>query len=250
MTRETLSVVDESQPDRAGRRTTTTQSVHQQLREMILRGELPAGTVISQVALGELLDVGRTPLREAIRLLESEGLIDEGRPNQMVSISSLSMTDLDDLYSMRVLGESMGIWMSVPSMRKADFDYMAAELEIMETSESRAEIDTAHMNFHRHLRTAASSRMTHHLDELFAHSTRYQLRYVRDPMDDTASQELMRQKQLEHRAVLEACVRRDTTSARDLLIDHIAGTAVDLMLSERHSPFLLPAAVSMAKSPL
>ena len=54
-------------------------------------------------------------------------------------------------------------------------------------------------------------------------------------------------KVAEHRAILDACIARDRQRARELLVDHVAETAMSLMTSERHAPFALPTAVVMAK---
>ena len=70
--------------------------VHDQLFGAILRGELPAGQVTSQVTLARDLDIGRTPLREALRLLQREGLV-VSEPNRRVRIAALSATDAEEL---------------------------------------------------------------------------------------------------------------------------------------------------------
>src|SRR4029450_4596593 len=49
--------------------------VHERLRNAILRGEVPAGYTASQAALASRLEVGRTPLREALRMLGRAGLV-------------------------------------------------------------------------------------------------------------------------------------------------------------------------------
>ncbi len=50
-------------------------SVYNKLRQAILTGELPAGERLMEVHLGDKLGVSRTPIREAIRMLELEGLV-------------------------------------------------------------------------------------------------------------------------------------------------------------------------------
>jgi DNA-binding GntR family transcriptional regulator len=62
--------------------------VHDRLRAAILLGELPAGQTTSQVTLARDLDVGRTPLREALRMLQREGLV-VSEPNRRVRIAEL-----------------------------------------------------------------------------------------------------------------------------------------------------------------
>ena len=70
--------------------------VHEQLRAAILAGDVRPGAKTSQAELARDLDVGRTPLREAIRMLQSEGLIFT-EPNRRVVIASLSIEDAEEL---------------------------------------------------------------------------------------------------------------------------------------------------------
>ncbi|MFM9023283.1 MAG: GntR family transcriptional regulator, partial [Solirubrobacterales bacterium] len=60
------------------------------LRSMVLGGELPAGTPVSQASLAQELGVSRTPLREAARLLQNEGLL-VGEPNQRLRVAEVSL---------------------------------------------------------------------------------------------------------------------------------------------------------------
>ncbi len=73
----------------------------ERLRELIIEGELPAGTRLNERALCDRLGVSRTPLREAFRLLASEGLI-EIQPNRGARVAALSEKDI--LESFTVLG--------------------------------------------------------------------------------------------------------------------------------------------------
>ena len=98
--------------------------VHDRLRDAILRGELPAGQTTSQVTLARDLDVGRTPLREALRMLQREGLV-VSEPNRRVRIAELSSADAEALYVMRIALEAVAIRITVPTLDVDD----VAELE-------------------------------------------------------------------------------------------------------------------------
>lgn len=71
------------------------------LRDSIIEGALPAGTSLPQVALAAQLGVSRTPLREALRLLESEGLIRTSENKQSVEVVALGARDLREMYELR-----------------------------------------------------------------------------------------------------------------------------------------------------
>src|SRR6266852_3893384 len=93
--------------------------VHLRLRDMILRGELPVAVPLSQVKLAQQLGVSRTPLREALRLLQHEGLV-RGEPRQRVRISGFSITDLEQLYAARITLEALGIRLTIPRLSSND----------------------------------------------------------------------------------------------------------------------------------
>lgn len=81
------------------------ESVTEALRDAILRGELKPGHRLAQVELSEELGVSRIPLRDALRRLEAEGLVEiDGRRGARVS--SLSPGDVEEIYAMRKLLES------------------------------------------------------------------------------------------------------------------------------------------------
>ena len=80
--------------------------VHAYLRECILDGTLKPGTKLSQVSLAAQLGISRTPLREVLRMLQEEGLV-EIEPNQRTRVSGLDPAELDDVYASRILLETL-----------------------------------------------------------------------------------------------------------------------------------------------
>lgn len=69
------------------------------LREMIVEGELPAGSRINERELCELLGISRTPLREAVKVLAAEGLVDI-TPNRGASVAEMSRSDVMDAFEL------------------------------------------------------------------------------------------------------------------------------------------------------
>src|SRR5580700_8405381 len=94
------------------------EAVHDELRAAILRNELPAGMILNQVHVAERLGVSRTPLREAFRMLQREGLI-EGESNKRMRVAGFSLDGLEDLYAMRILLEGLAIRLTVPQLSNA-----------------------------------------------------------------------------------------------------------------------------------
>src|SRR4051794_30999945 len=130
-----------------------TEAVYLRVREAILEGEIAPGATMSQVALADELGISRTPLREALRMLQSEGLIDAER-NRRVRVATISARDLEELYVMRVTLGAEPTRLAVPRRRAEDL----ARLEgwIAEMPHSAGEKDyrrwtVPHQAFHRGL---------------------------------------------------------------------------------------------------
>ena len=106
-------------PDPNGTRQSTEQ-VYERVRGAILDGELAPGTVMSQVSLAEELGISRTPLREALRMLQSEGLI-EAEPNRRVRVAPLiGRPTSRSSVIMRVTLEAEAMRLSIPLMTAED----------------------------------------------------------------------------------------------------------------------------------
>ena len=71
------------------------------------------GALLSQVQLANELGVSRGPLREAVRMLQREGLV-EAEVNRRGRVSSFSMDDLEQLYAMRIVHEALALRINVP----------------------------------------------------------------------------------------------------------------------------------------
>src|ERR1700728_870143 len=86
--------------------------IHAYLRECILNGTLSPGTKLSQVSRAAQLGISRTPLREVLRMLQEEGLV-EIEPNQRTRVAGLDPAELDDTYACRILMETLALSMTV-----------------------------------------------------------------------------------------------------------------------------------------
>lgn len=82
------------------------QKALQKIREMIFSGHLPAGSDHLETELAERLEMSRTPIREAILMLEGQGLL-ELRPRKGVRILPLSVTDMAEIYDVLTELESL-----------------------------------------------------------------------------------------------------------------------------------------------
>ena len=104
---------------RLSTRGASTQHAYEELRRQILQGELAPGATFSQVQLSDQLGVSRTPLREAVRLLQMEGLL-RAEPRRRVRVSPLSTEDFEDLYAIRIALESLAVRLTVPQLDQTE----------------------------------------------------------------------------------------------------------------------------------
>jgi DNA-binding GntR family transcriptional regulator len=194
--------------------------VHDQLRSAILRGEFAAGAVTSQASLANDLDAGRTPLREALRMLQREGLI-VSEPNRRVRIAELSGDDAEQLYIMRISLEAVAIRITVPTLSSDDFaaleGYMAQMDHYMRVDD-RPGMRAPHHAFHQILVAAAGPRVSEMIAQLFDHAERYRLQYG-------ATHGVWDQRRAEHRAIIDAAAAEDPDLTALRLTEHYARTA-------------------------
>jgi DNA-binding GntR family transcriptional regulator len=99
-------------------RRSTASLVSETLRESITRGELPPGTPLREQALSVALDVSRNTVREALRLLDHEGLVDY-HVHRGVTVRQLSQPDIRDLFRTREALEVAAIYASELAPREA-----------------------------------------------------------------------------------------------------------------------------------
>jgi DNA-binding GntR family transcriptional regulator len=92
-----------------------------ELRERILRGEFGDGAVLRQEALAERYGVSRLPVREALRLLEGEGLVTL-QAHRGAVVAAPSLSQINELYDLRAMLEKDLIVRAIPNMRPEDAD--------------------------------------------------------------------------------------------------------------------------------
>jgi DNA-binding GntR family transcriptional regulator len=200
--------------------------VHARLRQLILDGTLPAGTVLSQLQLSEALGVSRTPLREAMRMLQEEGLLD-AEPNQRPRVKGFDSSDLESVYSTRILLESFAVALTITTLTEDDIREAEEALGNMRDAtqdKDFAEWRLAHRRFHGVLVRGAGDQ-TIQLIEVEAEKAERYLRFYQ--LRDTHSW-WSRDTAAEHRDLL-ATIQRDQMGSRDsvaAVARHLARTAL------------------------
>src|ERR1700678_3499142 len=140
-------------------------ALHAYLRECVLDGTLVPGTKLSQVALAEQLGVSRTPLREVLRMLQEEGLV-EIEPNQRTRVAGLDPAELDDVYASRILLETLALSMTIGHFGTKERAEAKRLLTVMRRAAKTGDFDAwfaAHTDYHRGCTAAAGEAMQRQL---------------------------------------------------------------------------------------
>jgi DNA-binding GntR family transcriptional regulator len=215
--------------------------VHDRLRGEILAGRIPAGET-SQVALARQLEVGRTPLREAIRMLQREGLV-ISEPNRRVRIAELSPADAEELYVMRIALEGVAIRITVPTLASdgiAELEGLIAQMDHYMRAQDHAGFRGPHHAFHARLVGATGERVTTMIAQLFDHAERYRVNF------GAATPEVWGQRRAEHRAIVDAAAAGDADQTVYNLVEHYGRTAALIFagLGGDYEPDRLRAAIA------
>jgi DNA-binding GntR family transcriptional regulator len=205
------------QPEAADARSLADQAYYR-IRELIVTLELPPGALVSERELMERLGVGRTPVREALRTLARECLVDV-YPRRGMFISPVDVGDLAGLSEVRVTLEGNAARLAAEratDAERAETDALLAELDGTSANDERSLIDLD-QRLHRHVyRCAHNPFLEATLNEYYMLTLRIWFlvldRVVR--LDDAIQ---------EHRDLLEAIRDRDPERAEDVMRRHIEG---------------------------
>jgi DNA-binding GntR family transcriptional regulator len=201
--------------------------VHRKLRNRILTGELRPGSVLLQARLARELGVSRTPLREAFRLLQREGLI-EARPDQRARVLGVDAEALDSTYATRILLESTAVAVTTATADERLAQTLHTSLARMRhlAATDRAPGDAwfeAHRAFHAQTTQGAPRPMSQQMELLREHSQRY----VR--IDGWWHHDAVARADAEHQALVEAITSRDAPEAVRVIAHHLARTALSVL---------------------
>lgn len=202
----------------------TVEDLHRRIRALILHGDLEPGEVVSQVQLARQFGVNRTPLREALRMLQREGLID-AEYNRRVKVAQLTTAELEQVYALRISVEAVAIRLCVPRFGPAELerlDALLAEMDALEEADFR-EWEVPHREFHELLVNAVGMRFNQAIDELQDHTERYRRALIQQrPISRAVGA-------MDHRAIVAACHARDSAEAGRQLALHLGRTALNLV---------------------
>jgi DNA-binding GntR family transcriptional regulator len=131
-------------------RTTLRERIADGIRNAIVNGTIPAGSRVAEPDLAERFGISRTPVREALRQLESEGFITVV-PRKGAIVASMSEKDISDFYDLKMVLEGFAARQATHALTEADIDRMDAVNDAMLAAASQQEWRKAielHNEFH------------------------------------------------------------------------------------------------------
>jgi len=187
------------------------------LRERILDGVLPPGLQVRQEALAEQFGVSRVPVREALRQLEAEGLI-QTELHKGAFVSTLSLDEVIEMLDIRIGLELRALKLAVPNFTKEQAKEAERILKRYDGSESPHEWRDLNLAFHLALyKPSNRPRLVKMIEEVVLGTHRFLRTYISAVVGRD-------QPQAEHHKLLELCVTRNTPGALKLLETHIERT--------------------------
>lgn len=191
--------------------------VFQTLRQAILKGELQPGERLMEIKLAQLLGVSRTPIREAIRKLELEGLV-VMIPRKGAAVANITEKDTKDVLEVRRTLEMFAVEVAcerITSEQLATLKEAAKAFEASKGSMDLIRIAETDMQFHEIIYEATQNeRLVQMLNNLRENMYRYRIEYLKDPnyYDSLVG---------EHREILDAIETKNIEKARICMRDHI-----------------------------
>lgn len=201
-------------------RTQLHDEVLRRLSSMILRGDMPPGSRVNERSLCEQLQVSRTPLREAVKVLAADGLI-ELLPNRGARIAPLSVTDVAENFEVLALLERHASEWATKRLNSAAIQELYrlhhAMLAYSRAGESENQLQMD-LRIHRFIVDAAGNHVLASIHQGLARKVE-RARYLASIAPDR-----VRRSMEEHGAILEAILTRDPKRVADTLYTHCLNT--------------------------
>lgn len=197
------------------------------LRDKILNEEYKAGQKLVEVTLSKELNISRTPVREALKQLELEGLV-KSIPNKGVYVLGFSHRDINDMLEIRFALEGLAIQLAIERVTAEQLESIKNTCELMEfyaTKDDQAKFNELNIIFHEAIYKGTQSLYFEQLLKdinYYIHVTsRHSIRLPKR----------LKSAAIEHREIYEALVDGDKEKAKEKVQNHIRKTQ---MLIQKH----------------
>lgn len=199
---------------------TLTNEIADIVRERILKGEYQIGEKIKESSIAQELNVSRTPIREAFKTLEEEGLLDY-LPNRGCYAKGFTKRDVSDIYTVREALEEIAMTWACERITDEEIDKLEEQCELMDFYTKKRDVQkilTMNSSFHDIIYNSTGSRFLAQV-----------LRSYKGYLDKTRKSVFYREEFLdsiqgEHKAIFEAVKSRDKDLAVAAIKKHLASS--------------------------
>ncbi|MGW5746798.1 GntR family transcriptional regulator [Amycolatopsis sp. NPDC003861] len=194
--------------------------VADRIRQDVASGELRPGELIKQTVLAKRYGVSPTPVREALRLLEADGVVTYS-PHRGASVREMTPDSAQDLYRLRAATEAVAAAMAVERMTPAGLAAVQEKYDRLDEAvgsgtASAAELSVLNKEFHFALYQQSSPLVLQYVEALW-------VRFI--PSATIWTEDHAHALQRDHRQILDAVIRGDAARAAELTSDHIMHAA-------------------------
>ena len=188
------------------------------LREAILRGDLVPGERLMELQLAAKLGVSRTPIREAIRMLEQEGLAIT-IPRKGAIVAGMTEKDMQDVLEIREALEELSVQVACDKITDEEIAELQKNMKNFEHSLKSGDLKKmahADVEFHDVIyRATDNPKLINMLNNLREQMYRYRVEYLKNPQNH---EQLLQ----EHEAIYKGIVEKDKSAVTEMIRKHIS----------------------------
>ncbi len=203
--------------------------VFQKIRDNILKGIYKEGEELREITVGKELGVSRTPVREALRQLELEGLV-KIVPNKGAYVTGITRKDVSDIYAIRSLLEGLCARWATEHITEEQIDkleeiILLSEYHVNKKKDLSTQVVKFDSEFHEVLYEASQSRILDHVLSDFH-------KYVQMARKTSVTHQERAEKSIaEHKEILQAIKDKDADRAERLANEHIMNVINNLRMN-------------------
>ena len=195
------------------------------LREAIFSGHFKPGDHLVERELSELLDISTTPIKEAFRILEHEGLV-KTVPRKGTYVSEILDTSIEEVMMLRAVLEGFAAYLAAKKITDEEMTVLERQIKVMkELTEARdaEKLVEENYKFHQLIREAAKSPMILKMvNNVVAFDNAFRKRALKNTLE-------IEEGFQEHYAIFKAIVNRNGTQAEQLMKNHIMRTVTHVL---------------------